>query len=184
MRVSLLSVPLLALLGFIPATAAEALPDAEVARISLSRGDLHAGDRVRLTIEVRNAGDAPLPRVPVVVTVDGAPYSEWALPKELAPGEQATWKTAFSGDRGMHLIAATVDPLDEVGEGNRANNAAFINVGVGSRRAPFPWVGLAFGVLFFVLGIGAGALLRRPDSIRLRRQARAPARRAPGRDRK
>jgi hypothetical protein len=78
----------------------------------------------------------------------------------------------------MHLIAATVDPLDDVREGNATNNAAFINVGVGDPRAPFPWVGLAFGMLFFVLGIGAGALLRRPDSIR-RRQARAP-----GRDRK
>jgi subtilase family serine protease len=184
MRVSFLAAALLALLSPTFATAAEALPDAQVVRISLRGGDIRVGDRVGLTVEVKNAGNAPLPRVPVVLTVDGAAYSEWMLPRELAPGEQTTWKTVFSGDRGMHLVAATVDPLDQIREGDKTNNAAFINVGVGDRRPPFPWAGLVFGVLFFILGIGAGGLLRRPDSIRVRRQAHTPTRRMPGKDRK
>jgi len=173
-------VALLVLIAPIFATAAEALPDAEVVRISLRGRDLHAGDRVGMTVDVKNDGDAPLARVPVVLTADGVAYSEWALPRELAPGEQITWKTVFSGDRGMHLIVATVDPLDEVRESSKTNNSAFINVGVGDRRPPFPWVELVFGVLFFALGLGAGGLLRRPDSVRHRRRARP----APGRSRK
>jgi len=184
MRASLLPIALLLVIVAAFAARAEALPDAQVVRISLRGHDLHAGDRAGLTVEVKNAGDAPLPRAPVVVTVDGNAYSEWMLPKELAPGEQATWKTVFSAGKGMHLIVATVDPLEEVRESNRANNSAFINVGVGDRRPPFPWVELISGVLFFTLGLGAGRLLRRPHGIRPRRQARRPAHPRQGAQRK
>jgi len=155
-------------------TRADALPDAQLLRIMLRGKNLHAGDRARVRIEVKNAGDAPLPRVPVVLMVDGNRYDEWMLPKELPPGEQTTWDTTFSGARGMHLLMATVDPLDDVPEARKTNNSAFINVGVADKSPSFQWVGLAFGVLFFLLGVAAGALLSRPQQVGRRRGGTRP----------
>lgn len=183
MRARAVLVPLLivaaaALPARTPAAAGQReLADAELVHISLHGKNLHAGQRVKVSIDVRNAGTAPLPPVPVVLTAGGRPYAEWRLPRELAPGEQVTWGTTFAGARGMHLLVATVDPLDDALEANKGNNSAFINVGVGERKPPFPWVGVAFGALFFLIGLGAGGLLRLSPKARPRRpRARRPVR--------
>jgi hypothetical protein len=107
--------------------------------------------------------------VPVVLTVDGDRYDEWVLPKVLGPSEKAVWRTTYVGTRGMHLLAASADPLDDIPELSKSNNSAFINIGIGDERPPFPWLGLLLGVFFFVLGMGAGGVMRRPHFGSLRR---------------
>ena len=151
------------------------LPDAAVT-FTARGSDLRAGDKIRLAIVVRNDGAAPMPPVPVALTADGRRYAEWMLPKELPPGGSAEWRTTFVGVRGMHLLSVAVDPFDDVVEASKSNNTASLSIGLADARAPFPWLALLFGALFFVLGMGAGGLLRRPDSVRSRPRRKAAAR--------
>jgi subtilase family serine protease len=154
------------------------LPDAAVT-LTAGGSNLRAGDKVRLTIVVRNEGAAPMPPAPVALTADGRQSAEWAFPRELAPGESAEWRTTYVGTRGMHLLSVSVDPLDEVLESSRSNNTAFLNIGLADASPPFPWLALLFGVLFFALGMGAGGLLRRPDLGRSRPRRKAVTRPRP-----
>ena len=136
----------------------------------MARGkSLRAQARIPVSVEIRNGGDAALPPVPVAFTVDGGGYADWRLPKPLAPGESVTWHLTFTGSRGMHLLAATVDPFDDVPGMDRSNSSAFINVGLEEAGPPFPWLAFSFGLICFLLGAAAGALLRRPTGLRARR---------------
>jgi len=159
----------LAGVALLPADVA-AQPDAEVGGISVRGGGFHAGDRVPLTIEIRNTGNAPLPAVPVALMVDHRHYADWNTSRELGPGRSATWRLTYVGGRGMHLLVATVDPFDDAPDANRANNSAFVNLGLGEERPPFAWMTLLLGLVFFAAGAVAGVLLRRPERRRSRRR--------------
>jgi len=158
--------------ALLPADVA-AQPDAELVGISVRGRDFYAGERVPLTIVVRNTGNASLPPVPVALMVDQRHYGDWYTTRELGPGETASWRLTYVGGRGMHLLVATVDPFDDAPDANRANNSAFINLGLGEERSPVAWVTLLLGLVFFAVGAVAGVLLRRPERRRPRR--RAPA---------
>lgn len=152
-----------------------ALPDARLTSISAEGMDLHEGDRVPLTIEVRNSGDAPLPPVPVSLSIDEVAYSEWRMPGELAPHESVTWELTWVATRGGHLLSATVDPLNDVVESDETNNSTFINVGAAERERSLRLSVPAVGVLAFLVGAGAAVLLRRR---RPRPKTRPPSRRS------
>lgn len=155
--------------------AALALPDARLTSISAEGMDLHEGDRVPLTIQVRNSGDAPLPPVPVSLSIDEVPYSEWRMPGELAPHESVTWELTWVATRGGHLLSATVDPLNDVAESDETNNSTFINVGAAARERSLPLSVPTVGALAFLVGAGAAVLLRRR---RPRPKARPPSARS------
>ncbi len=138
-----------------------ALPDAELARISVHGSSFDDGDLVPIEIEVRSVGADVLPPVPVVLLVNERTYAEWRLPRALAPGESALWDLTWPAVRGGHVLTAVVDPLNDVYESNELNNSAFINLGVGDRPPPFPWGALLAGALGLIGGVVLGLLLRR-----------------------
>ena len=142
-------------------TSALALPDAHLLRMTAKGSDFRGGDRVPMTVEVRSAGDVPLPPVPVTLTVDDRPYAEWKLPSDLAPNQTASWTLTWTATRGSHLIVATVDPLNDVSESDETNNSTFINLGAGEAPEPFPWPPVIAGLLSFLVSAGAAVLLRR-----------------------
>ncbi len=143
------------------AVGALALPDAQLVGIGAEGSNLCAGDGVPLTVEIRNAGDEPLPPVPVTVSVNNKPYAEWKLPNAVAPGEAVVWPLTWRAAAGSHLIVATVDPLNEVVEPDEGNNSGFINLGVAEAGTAFPWVALAVGIASFVIAGGGAFVLRR-----------------------
>jgi len=138
-----------------------ALPDAQVPGIAVKGGDFSAGDRVPLTIEIRNAGDAPLPPIPVTLTVDDEPYAEWKLPAQLRPGQTVSWSLTWSASRGSHLLVAVADPLNDVPESDERNNFAFVNLGAAQREQAFPWSAVVVGAVSFLIAAVAAFLLRR-----------------------
>jgi len=143
------------------ASGAVALPDAQVVRVGAEGSNLCAGDRVPLSIEIRNVGDEPLPPVPVTVTVNDKRYAEWRLPEALRPQEAATWSLAWRAAAGSHLVVATVDPLNEVVEANEGNNSGFVNLGAAEPGTVFPRLAFTVGVVSFLIAAGGGVVLRR-----------------------
>ena len=113
---------ILGILGLVGSTTAArssspALPDAQLVAIDVEGADFHDGDRISLSIRLRNTGEAPLPPVPVVLAIGDEPFSEWKLPSALSPGETAEWPIVWIAKRGPHLIEATVDPLNDAEPG-------------------------------------------------------------------
>jgi subtilase family serine protease len=142
-------------------TRALALPDAQALRIAVKGGSFYAGDRVPLTIEIRNVGDAALAPIPVTLTVDDEPYAEWKLPADLAPGQTVSWSLTWNATRGSHLLVAAADPLNDIIEADEANNFAFVNIGAGQREQAFPWSAVALGTASFLIAALAAFLVRR-----------------------
>lgn len=175
-----LTIGLLAALALSPFTSAPtyALPDAQLLRILAEGGDFREGDRVPLQVEVRNAGDTPLPPLPVTLTVDFQPYTEWQTPPDLPPAQTATWSTTWYATRGSFPFHATVDPFNELRESDETNNTTFINIGAGAAPEPSPWPAITAGLLSFAAAAGLGFLIS--TFLRPRRQAKTPSRPAPG----
>ena len=149
------------------AAPALALPDAAITRITVGGADLRDGDRAPVTVEVANRGDEPLPPAPVVLTIDDETYAEWkplaqgypAAP--IAPGTSVIWSLVWVATRGSHLVVATADPLDDVVESDKANNSAFVNVGVGEAGEPSPWPVALIGMAALLVGFGAAVAVNR-----------------------
>jgi subtilase family serine protease len=167
---------------FVAQAPALALPDAALARIDVLGTDLRDGDRVTITVTVSNRGDAPLPPVPVVLSIGGEQYAEWKLPSALAPGASVTWSQPWRAKLGSHVVRATVDPLNDVIESNETDNSSFINLGVGEPPSPSPWPPALAGLGAFVLGVIVSVLVQRlrprprPDQrYAIRREAKPPA---------
>ena len=137
-----------------------ALPDARIVRVGAEGSNLCAGDRVPLTVEIRNAGDEPLPPVPVTLNVNDKPYAEWKLPNAVGPNKAVVWSLIWRAAAGSHLVVATVDPLNEVVESNEANNSGFINLGVTEPGTVFPWSAFVYGVASFLIAAGTAFVLR------------------------
>jgi len=173
--VSLVCALIVCLVSSIPAFA---LPDARLLRIAAEGDDFREGDRVPLHIEVLNAGDAPLPSLPVVLAVDYETYAEWKTPADLAPGDTATWTLTWHATRGIFPFHAVVDPLNELVESDESNNTTFITIGAEQAPEPSPWVAVLAGILSFALAVGAAFLFTRAILI-ARRGAKRPSRFAP-----
>lgn len=138
------------------------LPDAHVGQIVVEGRGFAAGDDVPLEVEIRNQGQAPLPRTLVNLTADGAPYAEWTTPRELAPGESVTWKATYRGGRGMHLLVVTADPLNDIVESDQSNNSVFVNLGLEERGLQVTSASILAGLAAFLIGLAGGMWLRRP----------------------
>ncbi len=137
------------------------LPDAVIARIEVRGSNLREGDSVPVRVEVANRGDAPLPPVPVLLVVDDEPYAEWKPTAAISPSKSATWSLTWHATRGSHVLAATVDPLNDVAESDEANNSAFVNVGVEQAAEPTPWRAAAAGVAAIAVGVVTAAAVAR-----------------------
>jgi len=161
-------------LAFLSATPASALPDAQLLRISARGADFRGGARVRLELEIRPSGDAPLPSVPVTLTIDDEPYAEWKTPAGLPPQQTATWSLVWHARRGSFLFVAFVDPLNEVTEPDEVNNSVFINIGAGAAPEPSPWAAILAGLCAFVFAVVASFLFKR--HLLRRGQRRKPSR--------
>jgi len=174
------SLAALALALSLPAWAsAPALPDAQLLRISAEGGDFRQGDRVPLRIEVRSAGKAPLPPIPVTLTVDYEPYAEWKTPADLPPGQTTTWSLTWNATRGSFPFVATVDPLNEVLESDETNNTTFINIGAAGPPEPSPLPAILAGLVSFALAVALGFLfsgLVLPRILAHRQARRKPSR--------
>jgi len=158
---ALQTLPVLLAAISLAALPAFALPDAVLARIDASGKDFRAGDVVPIHVEIRNAGDDPLPPVLVSLAIDYQTYAEWTSPRTLAPGEATTWDLTWPATRGGHIFLATVDPLNTLAESDESNNSTFVNIGVGEARPVFPWAAAATGGASFVFGALIAIVLRR-----------------------
>jgi hypothetical protein len=144
---------------------AAALPDATVLGILAEEADVRAGAAVPLAVQVSNAGTEALTSVPVALSVDGVPRAEWRSPSQLRAGETATWKVTWTAVAGEHVLAATIDPLNDVRELDETNNAALLTL-VAVQPANVPWTALGVGAIGLALGFGVGSLLRRAQARR------------------
>jgi|GEM_PF-1562333 len=142
-------------------TSAFGLPDAVVERIVAEGGDLRAGDRLPLTVHISNRGPEPLPAVPVALMVDGVAVTDTRLGEALAPGEITTGSLTWTATRGAHVIAARVDPLNDIPESDERNNIAYISLGVEAAPEPSPWPPILAGGAAFGVGGLAAFLARR-----------------------
>jgi len=146
--------------------------------------NFQAGQQVPIKVKIRNEGELPLPPVAVNLTVDGISYADWMLPHELGPGDSIVWSPPYTGVRGMHLLVATVDPLNDVPEAERSRSSSFLNLPVGEARSLLSSWALLGGFASFLVGAAAGILLRRPQPVRRTAGPRRPkgrARRPPAR---
>jgi hypothetical protein len=160
---------------------ASALPDAQLARISVEGRNFHDGDSVPLTVEIRNGGDEPLPTASVILTLDEKRYAEWQPPDTLAPDQSVAWQLTWTAERGGHVFVATVDPLNDVIESDESNNSAFISVGAGGKRRIIPLSVTLVATLAFIVGAIAGFYFRGDRGPRARRsEGREPQ--SPDRD--
>jgi hypothetical protein len=72
-----------------------------------------AGDRVRLQLQVRNAGSAAVDAVPVRFYVDGVLHDERRV--RIAEGETATVEFTWKAVDGGHVVSAAIgDPRQSV----------------------------------------------------------------------
>ena len=138
-----------------------ALPDAQMLPMKAEGSDFRSGDRVPIEIRIRSGAEAPLPALPVPLTIDDDPYAEWKTPPDL-PGDQiATWSLIWTATRGSHLFVATVDPLNDLVEAGEANNSTFINIGAAESPEVFPWPPTIAGLASFAVGAALAFVLRR-----------------------
>ena len=144
---------------------AAALPDATILGILAEATSICEGVEVPLSVQVSNAGTEALASVPVTLSVDGVPRAEWSSPAELQAGETASWKVVWVASAGEHVVAATIDPLNDVRELDETNNAAFLRL-VAVRPMSFPWATLGLGAIGLALGFWVGVLLRRAQARR------------------
>jgi len=144
---------------------AAALPDATVLGLLVEEAEVRAGVEVPLAVQVSNAGTEALASVPVALAVDGVPRAEWRLPSELRAGETASWHVTWTPVAGAHVVAATIDPLNDVCELDETNNAAVLTL-IAVQPMSFPWAALGLGAIGLALGFGAGSLLRRAQARR------------------
>jgi hypothetical protein len=173
------ALPLLLALALMPAPAATRPPAARpvpTAEIAVRGRRFRAKERVQVMITIRNQGQAPMPPVPVALVVDGTTFADWTLPRALPPGESLTWRVTYTGQRGMHLLVATVDPLNEVPQADHSRASAFLNLPLAEARSPLSRWAIVAGFLAFCLGLAAGVLLRRPPTRSRRARPRAPVR--------
>ena len=144
---------------------AAALPDAAVLGIGAEDTNVLAGVELALAVQVTNAGTEALASVPVTLSVDGVPRAEWSSPAELQAGETASWKVTWVASSGEHVVAAAIDPLNDVRELDETNNAAVLTL-VAVQPTKFPWTAMGLGAIGLALGFGVGALLRRAQARR------------------
>jgi photosystem II stability/assembly factor-like uncharacterized protein len=93
-----------------------ALPDLEVAQISLEGGEANPGETRRVLVEVCNEGYADAEEVPIEVTLDGRQLAwivlPW-LPQGTCEVVDADWRDISEGH---HVIGARVDPYDDLAD--------------------------------------------------------------------
>jgi len=143
------------------APSAIASPDAVLDRIVAEGSDLREGDSLHLSVYVSNRGKETLPPVPVSLMVDDDTFADIRLDKALSPGETTSWSLSWTATRGSHVIAARVDPLNDIPESNERNNTGYISLGVGAAREPSPWPPILAGLAAFGIGAIAAFLAKR-----------------------